>query len=154
MNFAPGIYFLDGTGLLVSGTTNLNGNEVMFYNSLTPAVSSGKFGPINIGGSINVDLHSPTSGDYEGVLFFNDREAPDPAVEPFYAIRGAATSVYEGALYFPSVHIDLQGAASTLSPWTFLIADTITIRGNYLAKSVAGGNNITSPPTMKPTLVE
>ncbi len=124
------------------------------YNSLTPAASSGKFGPVNIGGDVHVDLHAKTSGDYEGILFFNDREAPDPTTDPFYEIRGSADSVYEGALYFPSVHIDLQGSASTLSPWTFLIADTITVRGNYLAKSVAGGSNLISPPTMKPTLVE
>ena len=154
VNFAPGTYFIDGGGLLVAGTPNLIGNEVMFYNSLTPAVSTGKFGPINIGGSVHVDFHSQTSGDYEGILFFNDREAPDPTTEPIYAIRGSADSVYEGALYFPSVHLDLQGSASTLSPWTFLIADTITVRGNYVAKSVAGGNNLTTPPTMKPTLVE
>ena len=154
VNFAPGIYFLDGTGLLVEGTPHLNGNEVMIYNSLTPATSSGKFGVVNIGGSVDIDFHAPTSGDYEGVLFFNDREAPDPTVEPFYAIRGSTESVYEGALYFPSVHLDLQGSASTNSPWTFLIADTITVRGEYLAKSVLTGLFPSTPPTVKPTLVE
>ncbi len=154
VNFAPGIYFIDGGGMSVEGTPNIIGYDVLFYNSLTPAVSTGKFVVVNIGGSVQVDFHAPSSGDYEGILFFNDREAPDPTEEPFYAIRGSADSVYEGALYFPSVHVDLQGGASTMSPWTFLIADTITVRGNYLAKSIAGGTSTITPPTMKPTLVE
>lgn len=154
VNFAPGIYWIDGGGLLAEGTPNLIGNDVMFYNSLNPNVSSGKFGVINIGGSVHVELYAPTSGYYQGILFFNDRDAPDPTTEPFYEIRGDADSVYGGALYFPSVHVDLQGGASTVSPWTFLIADTITVRGNYVAKSVSDSNNPPGPPLMKPTLVE
>ena len=127
----------------------------MFYNSLTPAAASGKFGAMNIGGTVNVQFHAMTSGYYEGILFFNDRAAPTPASgDVLYEIRGSATSVYDGALYFPSVPIDLQGAASTNSPWTFLIADMITIRGDYIANSTSGGNFLSTPPLMKPTLVE
>ena len=155
INFAPGIYYLDGAGLQAAGSPTLSGTELMFYNSLTPAVASGKFGAINIGGEVNIQLHSMTSGYYEGVLFFNDRSAPTPTgADVRYEIRGSANSVYDGALYFSSVPIDLQGQASTNSPWTFLIADMITVRGAYIAKSTVGGGFASTPPLMKPTLVE
>jgi hypothetical protein len=155
VNFMPGVYILNGRGLSVTGTSTLTAIEsggelgVMFYNTNT-AGDPGGWGDIYIGASVTANLIAPTSGPYEGILFWNDARAPDK--RPGHVIAGTSDSIFEGALYFPSTHLQFTGT-STAGNWTMLVADTITIQGN--AEIEADYSlSAASPPTRKMTLVE
>ena len=157
VNFQPGLYFIDGGGLRIQGKTISNGIGVTFYNTLTASASSTHvWGPINIGGNATVTFKAPASGPYQGVLFFNDRNAPYlfGNDEQRHVIRGTSDSHLEGALYFPSVNVDYTGESTVASPWTMLIADSITVRGDTQVENGFLGSYSGLPPTRKATLME
>src|SRR5260370_2725082 len=68
VNFAAGIYVINGTaaqgGFSCSGTPTITGTGVMFYftNGAT----------INCQGNDTTNLTAPSSGPYQGVLFYQD----------------------------------------------------------------------------------
>jgi Putative Flp pilus-assembly TadE/G-like len=65
----PGLYILNGGGLTVSGGANIQGTDVTFYNTQGAA----SYKPIVVSGGSSSSLSAPTSGTYEGILFFEDR---------------------------------------------------------------------------------
>jgi hypothetical protein len=66
----PGTYVLNGGGLSITGNnTTVTGSGVLFYNT-----SSGyTVGNLSISGQPSVTLTAPTSGTYQGILYFRDR---------------------------------------------------------------------------------
>jgi Flp pilus assembly protein TadG len=148
VTFMPGTYILDGGGLQASGNAILNGAGVTFYNTNTGA--AGKWGTFNIDGTVKTDLTAPTSGDYQGVLFWNDKNALDKS--PGNVINGTSDSILEGAFYFPSTHLSYSGT-STAANWTMIIADTITVSGNAYVNGNFDASDV-PPPTRIASLVE
>jgi hypothetical protein len=147
VTFNPGIYILDGGGLKISGNPIVTGTGVMFYNT---RIGGGSWGDFDIAGTAKVNFTAPDSGTYEGMLFWNDKNAP--AKNPQSVINGTSDSQFLGALYFPSSTVTWAGTNATTS-WTQIIANTITITGNAV---VNGGYSSTTvqPPTRLATLVE
>ncbi len=128
--FNPGVYILNGGGLKVTATNaHLSGSGVMFYN--TQGYSS--YGEIAIGGSNLANLSAPTSGPYEGILFFQDRSIPSGA--PGSTIAGASGSTFDGAIYFPTTSVTYAGNSSS-NGYTIIVGDTISVSGN----SILGDN--------------
>jgi hypothetical protein len=148
VNFEPGTYILDGGGFEISGNSVLTGNGVTFFNTNTGG--AGQWGNFSIAGTARLDLQAPTSGDYEGMLFWNDNDAPDRP--PGHTIAGTSDSVMTGAIYIPSGSLNYAGT-STSSAWNQIIANTITISGNAVVASNFGSSDIL-PPTRLATLVE
>ncbi len=147
VTFLPGVYHLDGGGLKISGTPTVRGEGVLFYNTNT---LGGQWGQFDITGGGVMDFSAPNSGPYEGMLFWNDRNAPN--TNPGSTIAGNSSSRFEGAMYFPSTHVNYAGT-STAAAWNMIIANTIsivgttTVTGNYSASTIR-------PPTRRATLVE
>ena len=119
--FEPGVYVLE-KGLKITGGA-ITGSDVFFYN-----VNSDGKQFIDIGGNAIFQLSAPTSGPYKGMLFFNNRNAPDRSPGNRIA-RGNEQSYLVGALYFPSQHLDWAGNPENYAFWTMIVANTINISG-------------------------
>ncbi|MDA1312627.1 MAG: pilus assembly protein [Acidobacteria bacterium] len=120
--FQPGIHILI-KGMSINSGGTITGTGVTFYN----VNASGK-DHIDIAAAGTIQFSAPTSGPMKGVLFFVDRNSPDKP--PGNKIgRGSAGTFFQGALYFPSQHLDWAGNSSLSSAWTMIVANTINISG-------------------------
>jgi hypothetical protein len=142
----PGIYWIGGGGLKVSGGgtimtvatpagANINpagatwGGGVMIYNSKLPA-SAGDAIDLNGSGAtmklkpLSVATTSPDA-IYNGIVIFQDR-----AVATSVTLNGSAsTTNVEGIIYVPAGQVKLNGNGGTLVV-DQIIADTFDINGN------------------------
>ncbi len=119
----------------IAGNTVVTGDEVTFYFPPTvTGVPGGKVKgvtqpPISllIAGTTDVTLSAPTSGYYEGILFYQDRNTPTAMTSLF---TGGANMTLEGLLYFPNGDVKFAGNSSVDgSDWIGIIARTVEFVG-------------------------
>jgi hypothetical protein len=147
VTFNPGDYILNGGGLNVSGNSTLTGTGVFFYNT-----SNGyAFGPITISGAADITLSAPTSGTYQGILFFQDRTIFSSAAS---TLSGGSVANISGTIYLPTAQLYFSGGASTAPLTMALVCKDLNVSGNaYLAKDPTGA--LTGmPAASSATLVE
>jgi hypothetical protein len=144
--FEPGIYVLE-KGLKITGGT-VTGSEVFFYN-----INSDGKQFIDVGGNATFQLSAPTSGPYKGMLFFNNRNAPDRSPGNKIA-RGNEDSYLIGALYFPSQHLDWAGNPENHIFWTMIVANTINISGTSDIMVLNKPTQAQAPPAYRTVLWE
>jgi len=128
----PGIYILNGGGLSsTSANTSITGNGVFFYNT-----SNGySFGPLSLAGGTSITLTAPTSGTYQGILWFQDRAITSSATNSFV---GGSTFNTSGAIYMPTGSLDFKGNSSTAQTMA-LIVDSLDVVGtSALQKDTTG----------------
>jgi Flp pilus assembly protein TadG len=136
VNLNPGVYVINGT-FSVSNGASLIGDGVTFY--LTQ-------GSVFIGGGSVINLEAPTTGIYNGILFFQDRTDTQSA-----SISNGANSVLEGILYFPAAPLAFSGGTSTRT-YATVIANTLNFSGGTTLKNYSIVNPGT--PLTAPRLVE
>jgi hypothetical protein len=116
--FSPGTYIVDGSGgLSIGANATVSGTGgVMFYftNGAT----------LNMAGTPNVNLTGLSSGQYAGILFYQD---PNDTAGP--VITGNASNSYDGVLYFPKANVTFQGNSS-IGDVAIVIADALTLSGH------------------------
>ena len=144
--FEPGVYVLE-KGMKITGGT-VTGSEVFFYN-----VNSDGKQFIDIGGNATFQLSAPLTGPYKGMLFFNNRNAPDRSPGNKIA-RGNEESYLIGALYFPSQHLDWAGNPENHIFWTMVIANTINISGTTDLMVINKPTLAQAPPAYRTVLWE
>jgi len=141
VTFRPGTYILAGGGLSVTGNSTLTGSGVTFYNT----TGLGGYAPINLTGNETAHLSAPTSGPMEGILFFQDRAIASGSTGS--VVVGNSNSTFDGALYFPTTSLSYVGNSS-ISGYTLLVADTLSISGNATLgdnySSLANGSPVSS----------
>jgi Putative Flp pilus-assembly TadE/G-like len=134
--FMPGLYILQGGGILIQGAANVSGDGVTFY------VAGG--GSVQINGSGNIALTAPATsllaGIPGGILFFQDRNDAQNA-----KITGT-NMLLTGTLYFPSAKLNLGGNGN--APYLVLVSQSIQFDGNLTIgsdySSLVGGSPIKS----------
>ena len=105
---------------------------------------------LHIAGSSDVTLSAPTSGDYEGVLFYQDRYA---SADLLNQMNGTSDLSLTGTLYFPNNHLMYAGNTEYGgAEWTSIIARTIEFVGTSYLGGKPGGAFASALAT--PTLVE
>jgi hypothetical protein len=110
---------------------------VLIYNTYaTVGGTTYSYAPINIAATSSINLSAPTTGTYAGILFFEDRSAPEESD----SYGGGSTAVYQGTIYAPNADITLYGNSSTTA-YTILVANTISLVG-----TTAFNNNYSSLP--------
>ena len=134
--FASGLYIINGA-FSVQGGSTISGTGVTFY--LPPGAS---FYLSN--GSI-FNFTAPTSGAYNGVLFYQDRANSNAAT-----FQGGATSTMQGILYFPDANVTLDNGTGT--SWASVVAGSLTFAGGATVKNYADVN--ASNPLSSARLVE
>lgn len=146
--FQPGIYCVT-SGMHWTGGT-ISGDGVMFYIVNNPGNQANG---VNINGNAFVNLSAPTSGPYQGILFYGARS--NPSWNPGNHIEGTSTSTFTGAIYFRNEHIQFAGNSSAVNEWAMVIGDTVEFIGNsglrFLKKPT---DPSTAPPIFRVALTE
>ena len=104
----------------IRGNSTVTGTGVTFY------ITNG--GDLTINGNTNVQLSAPTSGSYEGILFYQDSNDTSTAT-----INGTSSSFFQGALYFPKASLDFGGTGTTFNSgaaYTLIVSGALNVSGN------------------------
>lgn len=120
VTLAPGIYYIKGGGMAVSGNANLTGSGVMIYN--LPLTSTDK---LDVGGNGTINLSGPTSGTYRNITIYQKRESTVAA-----SFGGNGSLQVSGDFYMPSAALNLQGNSRGSTLGSLQIAASMNISGN------------------------
>jgi Flp pilus assembly protein TadG len=130
VNLQPGVYVINGGSLKINAGANLIGDGVMFY--LTNGAS------LDISGNATLNLKAATSGTYSGLLFFGGR------TEPFMdqKVNGTASSIAQGAFYFPSQKLTFQGNFAANQECLQIIANMVDYTGSATFQNNCAGKGV------------
>lgn len=127
--FEPGVYIIHGGDFTVTGSGTLYGDGVTFI--LTG--NGNNYAQVSIAGDRAIELIAPPAGsEYEGVVFFQDRDAPYSANQ-LNKIVGTSDIIIDGVVYFPNQGIRFGGDSSLAGgnePCTKIIGRTVQLAGN------------------------
>jgi hypothetical protein len=133
LNLAPGTYYIDGSSLSFGSQAVVTGTEVTFIlTSSTPSIST-SFADLSMNGGATINLTSPTSGTYEGVLFYQDPRAP---LGNGITINGNSSSSIEGSFYFPRAYLTYNGTSGMQTKCMQLVARRLSFSGNTNIQNV------------------
>jgi hypothetical protein len=146
----PGLYYLKGGGLSVSGDARLEGDGVVIYSDGQSSSDS-----ITLSGSAAVRLTPPTDGTYQGVTLFQARGSAVPV-----GITGTARLDVVGTVYAPRAPVTVSGNAHLTGlgqPGSVnqVIAYDLTVTGNGQVTAVGTYNQpltVTSELTPTPNV--
>ncbi len=133
VEFEEGMYVVGGEGFRITGSGEVRGDEVTFYfpPTITGYDPPGPPAPprsVFIAGTTDVELRAPTSGYYEGILFYQDRDTPEGIDAVF---TGDAEMELEGLFYMPTADVKFAGNTQVEgSAWISIIARTVEFVGN------------------------
>ncbi|HET6574217.1 MAG TPA: pilus assembly protein TadG-related protein [Fimbriiglobus sp.] len=118
----PGIYYMYGGGFNFSGQGSLTGNGVMIYND--PQSTSDV---ISISGTnaVNITLSPPTSGPYQGFLFWQARGTTPPI-----DITGNGNLQLTGTFYATGAQLNVTGNGAADLVGSQYIVDRLKTNGN------------------------
>ena len=124
----PGVYVVTGS-VSLTGQGNLVANGVTIFLACsgypTPCASGGQPGAsLSITGNGSFLGTAPTSGPYQGVMIFGDRNNTSTIS---ITGNGAGREV-TGTIYTPAAHISITGNGGALN--SVIIADTVSVTGN------------------------
>lgn len=118
LTLPAGLYYLkNGTISWQNGT--VNGTGVTIYLA-GPSVSG-----ISINGNVSVNLSAPTSGPYDGLVIYQNRNLTSP---PSHSMNGGSTMLFQGTIYLPGSYVSYSGGNGTNI--TALVANQINFTGN------------------------
>jgi hypothetical protein len=126
LNLAPGTYYVDGSTFDLGSQAVVNGTGVTIILTSSTPTNPSSFATIAMNGSAIVNLSSPTSGTYKGVLIYQDPRTPFGESR----INGNSASVIEGGLYFPSRQLNFNGNTGLTTRCLQLVARRLNFSGN------------------------
>ncbi len=80
-------------------------------------------------GDNDITLSAPTSGDYAGVLFFQDPGADSASANLEFSVTGTVDTELDGTIYMPDHLIDFSGTSSSAMRCMKLIGSIIEFSG-------------------------
>jgi hypothetical protein len=124
----PGIYVINGS-FSNTGSGTISGSGVTIY--LGPPN-----GALTLTGSGAMNVTAPTSGPYDGILFYED-----PSDTNSMKITGSGSSDLEGIFYAPSATLTLTGSAGSTF-YADLVVSALSVTGsgsmaNYSQKNAS-----------------
>lgn len=111
----PGVYYIEN-GISVTGLASITGYGVSLYV---------RTGSVSMTGGTALHMTAPTSGDWQGILLFQDRSNTNPATWV-----GGADAELEGVFYVPSANLSFAGGAASNKFAATIVCDTLTMVGN------------------------
>jgi hypothetical protein len=122
-------YVINGGDVGVNSGAKLrcNGCTIILTNSATG--SSPTIGDVDLNGGAQINMTAPTSGTYNGVLFYQDRRASS-ANNDVNKINGNSSSTFSGAMYFPRQHLQVGGNAEFNFTCAEFVAWTVEFTGS------------------------
>jgi Flp pilus assembly protein TadG len=145
--FGAGVYYVAGTGSLNSNSFTISGSGTVTGTGVTIVLFNGA--NVSISGSTTVTLTAPTSGTWQGILFWQDKTSTSPCSATSGctsdSFTGGSASSFKGALYFPHGNVDFGGNSG--SNCTVLIANTVTFHGTPTMSASGCAAAGVTPPT-------
>jgi hypothetical protein len=135
----PGVYTITGGGLTFAGSGTVTGTGVTFYIGASGGTVSVNAPPLPPTQTIN--LSAPTTGADAGILFYQN-----PGNTSAATITGTLNSQLEGALYFPSAQLTINGTGNNAA-YTIAVAKSLQL-GNKSALNFP--SNFASLPNGSP----
>ena len=129
---------------VINGAMILNGSGTVQGTGVTLYFPSGASYVDN--GSETLTLSAPTSGTYDGILFYQDRSNTSTLT-----FNGSGTSTIKGIFYVPAANVIMNGS-STATLYTSFVVSSLTFNGSGTFQSYAGVN--ASTPLRLATLSE
>lgn len=120
VHLAPGVYIMKNGPFTVTGQANVTGNGVTIFLTGPGAV-------VDMGGSGTIDLSAPLTGDFAGVLIFEDRDNPPLQAHTF---RGGSSKSYSGVIYAPVGNVEYVGNGAGGGGTPYFIAWRFAMSGN------------------------
>ncbi len=124
VTFDPGLYVLLGGGLDASNNATLSGQNVSFYNTFD---GTHPYRPVNFSNNVNATLSATVSGSLQGILFFEDRNAPTTFTQNF---ENNSNQNFTGVLYFPRSRVVLSNNGSIGHRNMAIVANTLQLSNN------------------------
>ena len=124
LTMGAGIYIINGGSFSLANatTTTASGASIVLTNTPS-APGTPNWGSVSFVNASNFTLTPPTSGAFQGVAFYMDRNAPATITDTF---ANASSTSLTGSLYFPSQPVNYANASSAGPACLQLIALTIT----------------------------
>jgi hypothetical protein len=120
----PGTYYLDGGSLNMNGGATMTGNDVtLVFTSSTGS----NYATASINGGASLSLTAPSSGNFQGIVIYGDRNMP---VGTSFSLGGGSGQGFGGAVYLPKAALSYAGGSATNTTCTEVIADTVSLVGN------------------------
>jgi hypothetical protein len=113
LSLSPGVYIINGD-FSMSGSSGISGTGVTFYVT----------GSLSLAGSGVMNITAPTSGTYDGILYFQARN--DTNVAKF---TGGSGSTVGGVFYAPNAEFDYTGGTGQQVSADFVVK-SFKIKGN------------------------
>jgi Flp pilus assembly protein TadG len=107
------------------GDVNLQGDLTASSFTLVMTGPNGAAGDLKINAQANLVLSAPNSGPYTGVVMYRDRRAANINIK----MNGGASSVINGALYFPSSDLEFNGNSSMNTQCLQMVGRILTFKG-------------------------
>lgn len=128
VHFEPGVYYIDGGSFDVGAQAVVTGTGVTFIlTSTTADTDPASIATTKINGGATMQLSAPSTGPYAGMLFYQDRRAPNSNGN---RINGNSDSFFQGAFYFPSQGLEFNGTAGMDTDCIQLVGRRVTFIGN------------------------
>jgi Flp pilus assembly protein TadG len=137
VHFNPGVYIIGGSeglgnnrpsGMVLDAQSYITSTEATFF--ITHYAAGNDYGVVDIAAGAGFKATEPTSGYYEGVTFFQDRDNTN-----IVRIGGGGNLDLDGTLYFPNALVYLRGGGdgfgNQLIGWRFDIGGNGDIGINY-----------------------
>jgi len=137
LTLGSGLYIVTGN-LSLTGSGSLDGTGITFYTE----------GATSVTGSSSVDISAPTTGTYNGVLFYQARGDTDNI-----AITGSSNMTLKGIIYAPDADLSFTGSGSS-NIYTDLIVDSVSFTGSTSFNDYAALNTSSVLQLGKLSLVE
>lgn len=112
-----GTYVINGGHFVLENTSTLEGSGVTFF------LTNGAY--ITFENTTTVKLSAPTTGDYAGILFYQDPSSGSPST--IHRFENGTNSYYEGALYFPTQVLRLENVTNQQAAYTVVVARELEI---------------------------
>jgi Flp pilus assembly protein TadG len=128
VHFEPGVYYIDSGSFSVGAQATVTGSGVTFIlTSSTADTNPGSIATAQINGGATLQLSATTSGTYAGMLFYQDRRAPNSDGN---RINGNSSSFFQGAFYFPAQGLEFNGTTGMQTECIQIAARRVTFIGN------------------------
>jgi hypothetical protein len=136
----PGLYLIEGYGMVVNGNGTLTGNGVTIYNTTSNyPQNTGTTTGITLSGNGTINLTAATTsanGAYPGVVIYQGRSNTRAmSISGLAGIGGnpPASITINGTIYVPSAQVAVSGTV-TLSAG--VVANTMSVTGNGVSTQV------------------
>jgi Flp pilus assembly protein TadG len=114
----PGTYIVEGNITINGSSDSVVGSGVTFYMTT---------GSLTLNGVEHVALSAPTSGTYEGILYFQSRTDSSQVT-----LNGDSTSSWQGVIYAKDANLTING--DNAAAYTDFVVNTLTDNGNNFAQ--------------------